>query len=294
MGIVDPLDASAAFKPILSAVEEVDVITSGFGAQYGNAQSGVVNIIMKEGKSDKWSTRVEGRMRAPGLQYFGPSVYDQSANPYLLKLADPTFWLQGDNTSGNRPPVGWTATSFGGDSTTMSQVAQSIWKHATQQDLNSKYWKSQIDYSIEGATGGPLSEGIRAFIALRSQVTNEIVPTEEPDKQQQIMGNVAFDFGQGSALRLSGGYQYAFNNVLGGNTGFYSWIWDRILGVSYQENTDAQLGVRFTHALSPSTFYEIKLNGLRNSRRLGTSPYYDTITDRYETWRPERESFKEQ
>ncbi len=279
MGIVNPLDASAAFRPILSAVEEVDVITSGFGAQYGNAQSGVVNITMKEGKTDKWSSRIEARMRMPGLKYFGPSVYDQNANPYLLKLADPTYWLQGDNSSGNKPPVGWTATSFGGDSTIMSQVAQSIWKHATQQDLNSKYWKSQIDYSIEGATGGPLAEGIRAFMALRSEVDNEIVPTEQPDKQQQVMGNIAFDLGQGTALRISGGYQYAFNNVLGGNTGFYSWVWDRILGISYQENTDAQLGVRFTKALSPSTFYEIKLNGLRNTRRLGTSPYYDTITD---------------
>ena len=54
MGIVNPFDATSAFIPILSAVEEVEVVTSGFGAQYGNAQSGVVNITMKEGKSDKW------------------------------------------------------------------------------------------------------------------------------------------------------------------------------------------------------------------------------------------------
>lgn len=31
MGIVNPLDASSAFSPILSAVEEVEVVTSGFG-----------------------------------------------------------------------------------------------------------------------------------------------------------------------------------------------------------------------------------------------------------------------
>jgi hypothetical protein len=55
MGIVNPFDATSAFVPILSAVEEVEVVTSGFGAQYGNAQSGVVNITMKEGKADKWT-----------------------------------------------------------------------------------------------------------------------------------------------------------------------------------------------------------------------------------------------
>jgi outer membrane receptor protein involved in Fe transport len=278
MGIVNPLDASAAFRPILSAVEEVDVITSGFDAQYGNAQSGVVNITMKEGKSDKWSSRLEARVRAPGLKYFGPSVYDQNANPYLLKLADPNFWLHGDSTSGNYPPLGWTSTAFGGDTAVMSQVAQSIWKSATKQDLNSKYWKSQVDYSIEGATGGPLADGIRMFVALRSEVENQIVPTEEPDKQQQLMGNVVFDLGKGTALRLSGGYQYEFNNILGGGTNFYQWVWDRILGESYQEKINAQFGARFTQALSSSTFYDIKLNGLRTTSRLGTSPYYDTIT----------------
>lgn len=279
MGIVNPFDASAAFRPILSAVEEVDVITSGFGAQYGNAQSGVVNITMKEGKSDKWNSRFETRMRAPGLKYFGPSVYDQSANPYLIKLADANFWQNGDATSGNKPPVGWTATSFGGDSAVMRQVAQAIWQEATKRDLNKSYWKSQIDYSVEGATGGPLSESIRMFVALRSEIENQIVPTEEPDKQQQVMGNLVFDLAPGTALRLSGGYQYEFNNILGTNTGFYSWVWDRILGESYQKKTNAQFGARFTQALSASTFYEIKLNGLRTTNRLGTSPYYDAITN---------------
>ena len=90
----------------MSAVEEVEVVTSGFGAQYGNAQSGVVNITMKEGKTDKWRTRLEARMRAPGLKYFGPSLYDEQAQPYLLKLSDPEFWKSGDASTGNRPILG--------------------------------------------------------------------------------------------------------------------------------------------------------------------------------------------
>jgi hypothetical protein len=31
--------------------------------------------------------------------------------------------------------------------------------------------------------------------------------------------------------------------------------------------------------ISPETFYEIKLNSLRTEKRLGTSPWYDQITD---------------
>ena len=182
MGIVNPYDASAAFRPILSAVEEIEVITSGFGAQYGNAQSGVVNITMKEGKSDKWTSRFELRARAPGLKYFGPSVYDQNAQPYLQKLADPNFWKYGDASTGNKPIVGWTPSNYGGDSTVMLRIAQELWKSATARDLNSKYWTSQIDYTVEGASGGPLAPGVTMFLALRSEVENAKVPTEEPNK----------------------------------------------------------------------------------------------------------------
>ena len=170
MGIVNPYDATAALRPILSAVEEVEVITSGFGAQYGNAQSGVVNITMKEGKPDKWSSRFEVRVRAPGLKYFGPSIYDENAQPYLQKLKDPNFWKYGDATTGNKALVGWTPSSFGGDSAVMLQVSQALWKSATARDLNSTYWKSQVDYTIEGATGGPLVKGITMFVALLSAV----------------------------------------------------------------------------------------------------------------------------
>ncbi|MCX6138723.1 MAG: TonB-dependent receptor [Ignavibacteriales bacterium] len=278
MGIVNPLDASAAFRPIMSAVEEVEVVTSGFGAQYGNAQSGVVNITMKEGKSDKWNSRLETRMRAPSMKYFGPSVYDQTAQPYLQKLADPNFWKSGDASTAFKSIVGWTSSDFGGDSTVMIQVAQAIWKSATSQDINRKYWNT-LDYNIEGATGGPLADGVTMFLALRSNVENPIVPTEEPNKQQQVMGNIAFNLGAGAMLRLSGGYQYEFDNILGTGTGFYQWIWDRILGISYRKKVNQQLGLRFSKALSAQSFYEIKVNTLRTENRLGTSPWYDTITD---------------
>jgi len=279
MGIVNPLDASAAFRPIMSAVEEVEVVTSGFGAQYGNAQSGIVNISMKEGKADKWRGRLESRIRAPGLKYFGASVYDQSANPYMQKLADPAWWFTGDASTGNQSIMGWTYSDFGGDTAVAIQVAQTMYGLATQKDMNKKYWKNQIDYSVEGALGGPLEDGVTMFLAGRSEITNSLVPTEEPDKKMQVMGNVVFDMGASSALRLSSGYQYEGRNILGSGTGFYQWVWDRILGISYRKNTNLQLGARFTKMLSQQSFYEVKLNALRTNNQIGTSPWYDTITD---------------
>jgi hypothetical protein len=239
----------------------------------------VVNITMKEGKTDKWRGKIESRLRVPGLKYFGPSIYDQSANPYMQKLADPNFWRHGDASTGNYGIYGWTATDLGGDTSAWIQVAQKIYELATGRDMNSTYWKKQIDYNIEGTIGGPLDDGVTMFLAGRSEVTNAIVPTEEPNKQQQVMGNLAFDLGSGGALRLSAGYQYQATNILGSGTGFYQWVWDRILGISYQKNRNLQLGARFTKMISPETFYEIKLNSLHTENKLGTSPWYNEITD---------------
>src|ERR1039458_1637358 len=184
MGIVNPLNSTSAFLPILSAVEEVEVVTSGFGAQYGNAQSGVVNITMKEGKSDKWTTTFETRVRAPGRKTFGPSVYDPSGNPYLAKLLDKNYWLTGDPENSNQPLIssmGSGLTSrYGQDTAVMLQVAYTLWLKQMKRDLNIDYGKN-IDYSVEGGSGGPLNDNMTMFVAMRSNVVNPEFPTQQPD-----------------------------------------------------------------------------------------------------------------
>ncbi len=284
MGIVNPFDASTAFVPILSAVEEVEVITSGFGAQYGNAQSGVVNITMKEGKSDKWRSSIEARMRLPGRKSFGPSVYDPSGNLYLAKLLDRNFWLTGDAENSNQPFISSMGSGllnrYGGDTMVMLQVAYTLWRMQTKRDLYRSYGKD-IDYSIEGGTGGPVNENMRMFVALRSNVTNPEFPTEHPDLQRQVMGNVANDFGDGAMLVVSGGFSQSNTNVFNSSNGlgFYGWLWDRILNTEYQKTVNGQFGVRFTKALNTSTFYELKLNTLSTKLNLGSSPWPSSLPD---------------
>ena len=66
----EPPEFIALISPMLSAVEEVEVITSGFAAEYGNAMSGVINISTKEG-GDSWRSRAEIRTRTPNYKHFG-------------------------------------------------------------------------------------------------------------------------------------------------------------------------------------------------------------------------------
>jgi carboxypeptidase family protein/TonB-dependent receptor-like protein len=60
-----------------SSVEQVDIITGGFQAEYGNAQSGIINIVTKEGSSDwKGNVRFTTDQQNPRTSDYG---YNQLA-----------------------------------------------------------------------------------------------------------------------------------------------------------------------------------------------------------------------
>lgn len=272
MGIVNPLTSGAAFQPIMSAVEEVEVITSGFSAQYGNAQSGVVNISMKEGRADKWQGRAELRMRTPGYKHFGANVFDAKSNPYLQILGSPEGWKGVDLSAGGTAGsvyfsgLGGSFASRFKDTLQASQIAYQLWKQA-RRDVNTKY-NDLVDYSADFNIGGPVTKDVRLFLA--SFVQNEwlLIPTSEPDVKRQVLGNIVYDMGEGMTLRLSGGFTNKKEHLLPGlnsfsYTSFQRWLWDREIGLARTNENDLQLGVRFAHALSNATFYEIKINSVR-------------------------------
>lgn len=271
MGIVNPLSSTVAFIPTMSAVEEVEVITSGFSAQYGNAQSGVVNISMKEGSRNRWNSRAELRTRIPGYKHFGANVFDEKANPYLQLLNSPEKWAGADSSNpGNKY---YSTISFGfdsryKDSIQASQIAHAMWKQA-RRDLNSAY-NNLTDYTVDVTLGGPLSDKTRHFLATRLNNEWDFIPTLEPNTQRQVMGNIVHDLPEGMNLRFSGAYSQQRDNLLAGvgsssYGAFYNWMWDRALYVSRTLQGNTQLGVRFAHTLSSSTFYEIKINRLNTS-----------------------------
>lgn len=283
MGIVNPLNSSSAFMPIMSAVEEVEVITSGFGAQYGNAQSGVVNITMKEGKSDKWRATGEMRSRAPGRKHFGPSVFDPNANPALKLLNEGNeAWLSVDPNSNNQGYFRSYGLSniFGGDTMAQLAAARTIWRYQTKRDLYKNYG-TDIDASGEFTLGGPINDKMRMFLAFRNNITWPVFPTEEPNKQRQLMGNIVFDVDEGGILRLSGGYAIDRTNVFPSQNslGFYTWMWDRILSINYRKSENIQLGLRYSKTLSKSTYYEFKLNSLITNNNVGSAPAPTWIAD---------------
>ena len=82
----------------LSAVQDISLQTGGFGAEYRNARSGVINVVTKEGSKNSYSGTISVR-RSPATQkHFGLSPYDPKS-----------FWFKPflDNQ------VAWTGTNNG-------------------------------------------------------------------------------------------------------------------------------------------------------------------------------------
>lgn len=277
MAIMNPLDNSAALSPIMSAVEEVEVITSGFGAQYGNAQSGVVRISMREGSRTEWDSRLEVRTRPPNRRHFGPSAFDPEANAYLrLLLLEGDIWLRGDPGADDPQPFYGTMASgltsyFGGDTLAQLAMAQALYAQ-TRRDVGLNYG-NEVDYSAELATGGPINDRMRMFMALRTRESWDFLPTERPNSEYQVMGNVVTDLWEGATLRVSGALAHDRNNVFpSANSvgGYQRWLWDRVAGTRQQRRTNTQLGARLTHMINPNTFYELQLNTLQANNQVGS------------------------
>ncbi len=58
MSVSDPVDGGKAMEVDMDAIADMSVMTGGLTAEYGNAQSGMVNIVTKSG-SDKYQGKVE-------------------------------------------------------------------------------------------------------------------------------------------------------------------------------------------------------------------------------------------
>lgn len=58
-------------------VQQIQLITGGFSAEYGNAQAGVVKVILKDG-TPKFTGEVRMEYRPPGQYHFGDYLYDRN------------------------------------------------------------------------------------------------------------------------------------------------------------------------------------------------------------------------
>ena len=167
---INARDAGGSFMNINSlAIKEIQILSGGFTAEYGNAQSGVVNVIMKEGQN-----KLEGGLQISyshqRQRHFGNYLYDpETQKEYkdhmiglfyddsLMTFYQDTAFLYFDTTSGHYIDTKYIS-NYDGDIDSVffgEPYLDPYWM--------SDYRTSQIydyrtipDYNIIATLGGPL------------------------------------------------------------------------------------------------------------------------------------------
>ena len=169
-----------------TAVKQVQVLTGGFNAEYGNIRAGVVNFVTKE--PTRYFGSAEGSYNPAGKKHFGPNLYAeenwwdvgrfQSMTPTEDRNGDgsPDFigWNQelANRTAGGKQ---WLSGVAGKDPITTVEQAKGIWdwQHRSY-DGNDPYAEGpfnanpedrDFDYLWDATVGGPILKDKIGFTA---------------------------------------------------------------------------------------------------------------------------------
>jgi len=164
----------------LSSVEEIQVQSGGFNAEYGNIRSGIVNVITAEGSADHYKGSLYYQVSPAAPKHYGISPYDKSS--YFLRpyLDDTVAWSGTDNGSWDEYTrrqyatfAGWNERNnpLAGMTSTAAQQ-QWIWEHRRSGDI------TKPDHTLDMGFGGPLPglSSLRFFISFREEKEMFVIP----------------------------------------------------------------------------------------------------------------------
>jgi hypothetical protein len=299
----DPRNNKALTKVALSAVKEINVERGGVDAEYGQVQSGLINVVTMEGSKNNYHGSITGKMSPPAPKYNrGSGIQD---------VHDPDSWFMKKYVDDD---VCWTGTADVWDAYTRKEYgdfqgwnqisqnfledsdpdndltplgAQRVWMYETRKQQPN----DMADYEIDAGLGGPIplvSEklgNLRFFSSYRKERDVLIWPLSRPDYQDYDWNlQLISDISNAIRLRVTGMtgniatqehnwwfglYPRWANDVIsvgGGGGGFDQWAdW----AFSITDITYRAAAIKLTHTLNPKTYYEISLEHLQrkyNSR----------------------------
>jgi len=261
-----------------ASVAEIQVLTGGFNAEYGNIRSGVFNVITKEGGS-KLSGSIDYRMGPAQRKHFGPNAYGEDQYDYKL-FAGPNSFEPVTDIEGNQLFVGWNTIAE--TQNNAAWMGKSDW---TPQELL-EVWKwrhrpieygDKPDHYLDAGIGGPIPflKDAGFFLGYKFTRAYPILPSISEFNQNNTI-EAKFHFKPMKAVKvvLSGLYGKTETSAEGetwGDQVDFDYGYDVVgsaLGrdkyyLAADDLLDAwtkQIGAKVTHTLSPSTFYEVRYN----------------------------------
>ncbi len=249
VSVQDPLSGTGfGLQLSANAIEEVEIITGGFNAEYGQATSGVVNVKTREGGS-KYSAYLSykrdnfGNLNSPHVfntdiveaNASGPEPITSKLLPALgIKIPGKIFLfgsfymgISDGITQGFYKPTAhqiYSSTFYG---TRFAPRAENSW-----------FWLGKVSYIIN-----PTMKLIYSY--------NQSVSINQ--NSQSLQTNLEY-------VQPSPGYQYRFQKILDNANVF--------------THNNKYHTISWTHTLNSKTFYELKLNKFFSNLRADANGKY--------------------
>jgi hypothetical protein len=290
-----------------TSIGDIQIQTGGFNAEYGDIRSGLINVVTKEGKRDKYNFTFIGRYRAAGRKHFGDAF--NSPNSYWIRpyIDDAVCWTGTNNGNWDSYTQnqyqefkgGWNAVSQqllsnddpNDDLTPEAAQRVFLWQHRKVMDIQ------DADFDVDMNLNGPVPYGQNlgnlrfAFSYRRSQSMYLVPLSTDAYRDYNLQLKLTTDITEGIKLSLEGlsGTQTGTASSRSGGPGLFQTVagianqLDFRSGLAYLDaeiysldywapsriNTD-MFGFKLTHVLTPQTFYEIV--GSRVSSNYQTNP----------------------
>ena len=272
-----------------TALAEVQILTGGFSAEYGDARSGIINVVTKEPR--QFTVSADARYNPAGRKHFGPEVYSsenwwdvgrfESDGPTADRDNDGTADFKGwtqefadrGGAAGN-----WTAGIFDQPITTAAQ-AKGIWQWQHRNfelDGNSGYNANasdrEADYFYDATVGAPLVEDkVGVMLTSQQERTAYVYDLSKTAyKDNFIQGKVMTTPTATTKMTLGYIRGYATGSKNGDFTGTFTrsqpeaanrFDDDQMFAPGSQNNeqtiTRNYYTANWAHTLSPKTFYNV-------------------------------------
>lgn len=216
----------------LNSIQEVQIMTGGFTAEYGEAQSGIVSVITKEG-SEKFNASIDYVYGLPGQHHFGNYLYDPQTQKEFI------------------------------DHTLEDGTLDTAWLTPYRQNQIYDYRRIP-DHTIYANIGGPFftvsSVPLRFFLSTQIKRQAYTLPHPRPSRNTENLFVNISTRGKNLRLRLNGIYNHDAHTTLQENGDFtnqakYYRGWGSLID-TYMWSVAGL----FTNVVNTDLFYEIKLS----------------------------------
>ncbi|UCE05601.1 MAG: TonB-dependent receptor [bacterium] len=273
----NPLDHSPYTNINLSSIQEVEVITGSFNAEYGEALSGVVNVITKEG-SDNYQLFIDTRYTPPGKRHWGPALYDRSTSQYWenTHASYLEWWVE--NTDQWVDPNG----VYGYDAHCIWTPEEAYENYLqTHQPLTD--YTNTPSYQTEISFGGPFPflNNLYFFTTAKYRSQAPLMGNSYRDKGKFFDGTLKMTYKITPNMKLTFSGFWGEEETSWGIDWLDTWYIPRFGTNSRyayydyaglpETGTDGQT-LMFCHVLSPNTLYELKFNRVHAKRKVWTFP----------------------